>query len=65
MAIAACATPLVGAIAEKFGFEGAATRSVPLDGDLREIVASTACGRPVAVQLSSQGAAPQQPVKLV
>eukprot|EP00891_Asterochloris_glomerata_P000173 jgi/Astpho2/173/e_gw1.00004.7.1_t len=27
MAIAACATPLVGAIAEKFGFEGAATRS--------------------------------------
>ena len=39
MAIAACATPLVGAIAEKFGFEGAATRSV-----LRGVVASTACG---------------------
>ncbi len=43
MAIAACATPLVGAIAEKFGFEGAATRSVPQHGYLHKGVASTAC----------------------
>ena len=62
MAIAACATPLVGAIAEKFGFEGAATRSVPENSDLREVAASTACGVSADwLQLSLQGGSPQQP----
>ena len=66
MAIAACATPLVGAIAEKFGFEGAATRSVPESSDLRDVVARTACGVSAGLlQLSLQGDSPQQPVTFV